>query len=369
MVSPAHDGNVSAPAPGESESISPAHGDPDDARRSSPRALLKPPSLEPDGSLPLSALPLAPLPEEVEPAGIIFRGAIHVEAGPRMPYTVTHRDLVWADNVHELVERAKRRQWNATTDIPWHAARTVPPDVEEALADVLTWMVQQEYAAWYVPARFLPRIHPAFSEVGFFLSTQVMDEARHVEAFVKRVYVNGVGLRTVSASTESSIKGLLSQDDFGKASFLLHVLGEGTFMELFHLLLEIAPDEATHEIVARSLEDEARHVAYGVGRLRRQLLAAPDSDAVGQAFVDALEARLSFTYEVSGLPRNVQEALAVVAGGGRGSASFDRGRRRVQQFVDDLTHARLQRLRQAGFSGTLAEHISQLHIRSAGGLM
>jgi hypothetical protein len=325
--------------------------------------------LDADGTLTLANLPLAPLPEEVEPAGIVFRGAARTAPGPGMPYTVTRRDVVWADNIHDLVERAKRRQWNATTDIPWHAARAVHPDIEEALADVLTWMVQQEYAAWYVPAKFLPRIHPAFSEVGFFLSTQVMDEARHVEVFVKRLYVNGVGLRTVSTGTESSIKGLLAQEDFARASFLLHVLGEGTFMELFHLLLEIAPDEATREIVARSLEDEARHVAYGVGRLRRQLLTASHPDAAGQAFIDALEARLSFTYEVSGIPQHVQEALAVVAGGGRGPAAADRGRSRVQRFVEDLNGARLGRLRQAGFSERVADHISRLHIRSAGGLM
>ncbi len=358
MTSPVHDDRSSARAP--------VGADPHDAEAP---ARPTPAPLEPDGSLPLSALPLAPLPEDVDPAGLIFRGATRVSPAPGMPYTVTRRDLVWADNIHELVERAKRRQWNATTDVPWHAARAVSPEVEEALADVLTWMVQQEYAAWYVPAKFLPKIHPAFSEVGFFLSTQVADEARHVEAFVKRLYVNGVGLRTVSAGTESSIKGLLSQEDFAKASFLLHVLGEGTFMELFHLLLEIAPDAATREIVARSLEDEARHVAYGVGRLRRQLLAAADPDAVGQAFVEALEARLSFTYEVSGIPQAVQEALAGVAGGGRGPASLDRGRRRVRQFIEDLNEARLARLRQAGFGEALAGHISQLHIRSASGLM
>ncbi len=369
MTRPARDDRTSAGSPPEGEALPSDRERRGAAERPSQHPAPAVPPLGPDGTLPLAALPLAPLPEEAEPEGIIFRGAARAATGPGMPYTVTRRDIAWADNVHELVERAKRRQWNATTDIPWQAARAVPPEIEEALADVLTWMVQQEYAAWYVPAKFVPRIHPAFSEVGFFLSTQVMDEARHVEAFVKRLYVNGVGLRTASAGTESSIKGLLAQDDFAKASFLLHVLGEGTFMELFHLLLEIAPDEATREIVARSLEDEARHVAYGVGRLRRQLLAAPHPDAAGQAFVDALEARLSFTYEVSGIPQPVQEALAVVAGGGREAASLDRGRRRVQRFGEDLNGARLQRLRQAGFSEKLAEHISQLHIRSAGGLM
>ncbi len=325
--------------------------------------------LEPDGSLLLMGLSLAPVPDRVEPAGVMFRGAPRAHPGPGMPYAITQRELVWTDNLHELIERAKRRQWNASTDIPWSAGRSVAPDLEDALAVILTWMLQQEYAAWYLPAKFIGQIHPAYTEVGLFLSTQVVDEARHVEAFLKRLYLNGVGLSEVAAGTESSIKGLLMQDDFARASFLLHVLGEGTFTDLFHLLIEIAPDEATRQIMVRSLEDEARHVAYGVGRLHTHLSVQRDVDAVGQQFVEALEARLSFTYEVSGLPPYVQEALAILAGGGGGPAALGRGVQRVRQFIDELNRSRKQRLLQCGFSESMAEHISKLHIRSSGGLM
>jgi hypothetical protein len=286
-----------------------------------------------------------------------------------MPYSITERKLVWADNLHELIERAKRRQWNASTDIPWAAGRNVAPDLEDALAGVLTWMLQQEYAAWYLPAKFVGQIHPAYTEAGMFLSTQVVDEARHVEAFLKRLYLNGVGLREVSPGTESSIKGLLMQEDFARASFLLHVLGEGTFTDLFHLLIEISPDDATRQIMVRSLEDEGRHVAYGVGRLRTQLSGEKDPDLLGQQFVEALEGRLSFTYEVSGLPPQVQEALAILAGGGRSPTAQGRGVPRIRQFIVELNENRKRRLLQAGFSEQVAEHISQLHIRSSGGLM
>jgi hypothetical protein len=230
-------------------------------------------------------------------------------------------------------------------------------------------MLQQEYAAWYLPAKFVGQIHPAYTEAGMFLSTQVVDEARHVEAFLKRLYLNGVGLREVSPGTESSIKGLLMQEDFARASFLLHVLGEGTFTDLFHLLIEISPDDATRQIMVRSLEDEARHVAYGVGRLRTQLSGQKDPDLLGQQFVEALEERLSFTYEVSGLPPQVQEALAILAGGGRSPAAQGRGVPRIRQFITELNENRKRRLLEAGFSEQVAEHISQLHIRSTGGLM
>ncbi len=58
--------------------------------------------LEPDGSLLLTGLSLAPVPDRVEPAGVVFRGAPRAQPGPGMPYTITKRELVWADNLNDL---------------------------------------------------------------------------------------------------------------------------------------------------------------------------------------------------------------------------------------------------------------------------
>lgn len=325
------------------------------------------PSLE-DG-LTLGNLNLPEPPESAEPAGIAFRGFNRLGPAPSMPYTVNTRAEAWSDNIHQLVEKAKRRQWDATTDIPWELGRKIRPDLEDALCSVLTWMVQQEYAAWYVPGKFLTKINPVYSEVTMFLSTHIIDEARHFEVFLKRLYLNGVGLGDVTPSTENSIKGLLNQDDYAKASFLLSVLGEGTFADLFHFLIANSPDDATKEIMKRTLEDEARHIAYGVGRLNNQLNHAEDRDAVGETFVQALEERLSFTKEVSGLPNHVQDALMVLAGGSNDIIAKENGRKKVNEFIETLNRNRYARLIEAGFSEKIANHISSLHIASAGGLM
>lgn len=324
-----------------------------------------------DEELPFETLDLPAPPATAEPSGVAFRGSQREESATtvQMPYSVNDRAEVWSDNAAELYERAKRKQWNATTDIPWEAGRGVDPDVEHALAQVLTWMVQQEYAAWYVPAKFIPRINPAYTEVSMFLSSQVMDEARHAEVFLKRLHLNGAGLKQVEPTTESSIKGLVSEDNYAHASFLLHILGEGTFKNLFSLLLEIAPDEATRRIVELAYRDEARHVAYGVNRLNNHLAHTDDPDELGEAFVEALERRLMITYEVSGIPAGVQEALAVVAGGGEKTGQVAAGEDRVEEFVRELNRDRKDRLRRAGFSEDIAERISDLHVRSSGGLM
>lgn len=322
-----------------------------------------------DEGFQLDDLDLEQPPEEADPRGLAFRGSQRDSPGPKMGWDVNDRASAWSDNAAQLYEQAKRRQWDASRDVPWEAGEDVAADLEQALATVLTWMIQQEYAAWYVPAKFLPRINPAYSEVQMFLSTQVVDEARHAEVFLKRLKLNDAGLQEAMPSTESSIKGLLKQDDYAQASFLLHVLGEGTFKDLFHLLIEVAPDQATKTMMTRALEDEARHVAYGVHRLRGQLEHAEEPDRVGERFVDALDKRLSFTYEVSGIPTNVQEGLAVLAGGGDREEQIAKGEDRVAKFVERLNENREKRLREAGFSERIVQEISDLHVRSAGGLM
>ncbi len=315
--------------------------------------------------LRLSAL-LGTPPEHVEPRGLAPRGLHADGGGVAYDFQVTDRSLVWADGVEKLYDQAKERQWNPTHDIPWESGRGVPPPLEHALCTVLTWMVQQEFAAWYVPAKFLPRIHPAYLEPVLFLSTQVVDEARHVEAFTKRLFLNGTGFVGSYPATEASLLGLIRQEDYDKASFLLHVLGEGTFLDLFAFLRRVAPDEASRAIFLRSHEDEARHVAYGTGRVRVQL--QHDPRAIDR-FVAALEERISFAQEVSGIPPQVQEALTVLAGGGERGGTFVRGVQLVKTFQEELKENRVRRLIGSGFPDAAAKHISDLHVRASGNAM
>ena len=64
------------------------------------------------------------------------------------------------------------------------------------------------------------------------------------------------------------IASLFEPADFSTASFLLSVLGEGTFLDLLAFLEAHAPDPATREICRRSRVDEARHVRFGIAHAR-----------------------------------------------------------------------------------------------------
>ena len=321
------------------------------------------PVIPPD--LRLTAMLGAP-PEQVEARGLGPRGLHRNGEGVPYDFQVLDRHQVWADGVEKLYDQAKERQWEAGRDIPWELGRGVPEPLERALCTVLTWMIQQEFAAWYVPAKFLPRIHPAYLEPVLFLSTQVVDEARHIEAFTKRVFLNGVGFVGSYPQTEASLQGLIKQEDYDKASFLLHVLGEGTFLDLFAFLRRIVPDEATRAIFVRSHEDEARHVAYGTGRVRSQLQQQPQAI---ERFIAALEERITFARDVSGIPSEIQEAIAVLAGEGDRGGAFVRGVHQVAEFQKELQENRVRRLAASGFPDAAAKHISDLHAQASGNAM
>jgi len=86
--------------------------------------------------------------------GFVPRGAVPEPGMPEYPYTLHRRLDVWADNVQDLYEQAKSKQWNATTDIPWSELRPLPDAVERAVCQLMTFLAENEYAALYMPAKF-----------------------------------------------------------------------------------------------------------------------------------------------------------------------------------------------------------------------
>ncbi|MGH2640537.1 MAG: ferritin-like domain-containing protein [Actinomycetota bacterium] len=301
----------------------------------------------------------AEIPERADPTtGFAPRGAVVEEGAPRFPYTETERDRVWAHNVASLYEQATASQWDASTDIRWRDLEPLPTHLERAVCQIMTHLAENEYAALYVPARFIPRIHPHFAEVALFLATQVNDEARHIEAFTKRALANGGGLQVSSAMTQTSLRSLLEQEDFSHASFLLSVLGEGTFLEYLAFVERFAPEPVTAEIARRARIDEARHVAFGVEHARHYLRADPDRAA---ELFDAVRRRASFLADASGTSPHIEEALVVLAAGEVTPSRIREGVKEVRGLQETMHRRRVTRLIQLGFPRPLAEEMSELH--------
>jgi hypothetical protein len=297
---------------------------------------------------------------EIAPAylGFVPRGAV-VEPGlPEYPFTLNHKAEVWTETVLDLYEQATSQQWSVNVDIPWQTLPSLPEDLEQAVCQVMTFLAENEYAALYIPAKFLPRINAQFIEVVLFLGTVINDEARHIEAFTKRAIANGGGLQRAATLTEWSLHSLLIQEDYFRVSFLLHVLGEGTFLELLEFVERFAPDPVTAEVARRARLDEGRHVAYGIAHARELLTAQP---ARQQALLEAAEERASALRAVSASNPVLMESLAALAGGGSGAEQMRVGLEAVGRLAGEMHSGRVRRLQQIGFDRAAAEELSAMH--------
>ena len=298
------------------------------------------------------------LEEAISNHGMAPRGAVAEPNVPDFGFRINRKIDCWADDVPELYERAKAEQWDATKDIPWHQLPVLNDDIERAVCQVMTFLVENEFVALYLPSKFIPRIDPHYTEVSLLLATQVKDEARHIEVYTKRALANGGGLQYVSASTQWALKSLMSQDNYLKASFLLHLLGEGTFLDLLGFITDIAPDPVTKEILVRTRQDEARHVGYGVSHVRYLLQEDPSME---DELLEAAEERASFLRASSGANPFLQRSLATLAGGGSSDELLEKGAARVREFYGKMHETRIHRMTTAGLSEATSKRIAELH--------
>ncbi len=302
---------------------------------------------------------LGEVPEEApRNSGFVPRGAVPEKGVPNFGFSLNRKNDIWADDIAELYQHATANQWDASRDIPWDALKPLPQEMERAICQIMTFLAENEYSALYVPAMFIGKINPQFAEVVLFLSTLMNDEARHIEVFTKRAIANGGGLQYGAAATEASLQTLIQQEDYPSASFLLHVLGEGTFIDLLQFIEKYAPDECTREVVRRTRIDETRHVKYGMSNIRWCIQREP---GLQEDLLKAVEKRAAVLDAATGVNPMVQEALAIMAGGGVDPAQMALGVERGRQLYETMHRNRMRRLILAGFDDTAARHMSELH--------
>jgi len=212
-----------------------------------------------------------------------------------------------------------------------------------------------------VHPRFLGRIHPHFREVVQLLALQVADEARHVEVFTRRGLLADGRLGVSGAGGRASLATLVAEADFSLASFLLSVMGEGSFLNLLAFLERHAPDAVTRQVSRLALQDEARHVAFGLAHLEHQAAVDP---SLRDRLRAAMERRHDALADTAGLNEEVFDALVVLAAGSWEPAALAEGHRRVQQLEAEMDEGRQRRLVRLGFPPADAAALSALHTRN-----
>jgi len=293
--------------------------------------------------------------------GLAARGAL-VEAGvPDVGLSLACRIDVWAEEAGRLYTQAAAAQWDPASAIPWDAPIDHPDEVEDAVVQLMTYLIENETAALLVPTRFLGRLHPHFREVMQLLAIQAADEARHIEVFTRRASLRRSELGLSTAGGQASLATLFEEADFAIASFLLSVLGEGSFLSLLWFLRDHAPDTCTREVARLAAQDEARHVAFGLAHLGRHVEEDP---GLRGSLAAAIERRHGALANTAGLNSEVFDALVLLAAGGWAPAALRRGHAVVVELGGDMDRGRQQRLLRLGFTPADASALSALHTRN-----
>ncbi len=293
--------------------------------------------------------------------GLAARGAWIEAGGPEPRFALADKDDVWSDDVPRLYDRALAGQWDPAAAIPWDAELPSDPVVERAVVQVMGYLVENEEAALVVPARFLGQIHPHFAEVQHILAATVADEARHAHTFARRARLTDVGPTLSGAGGRASLQTLLDEPDFATASFLLSVLGEGSFLSLLGFLERHGPDECTRTIARLVRADEARHVAFGIAHLERHCQIEPGLRA---RLAAAVERRHDDLRQTAGLNQSVFDSLVLLAAGATTPEAIAIGWAAVQELQRDMQNGRESRLSRLGFTPSESEALASLHTRN-----
>jgi len=139
------------------------------------------------------------------------------------------------------------------------------------------------------------------------------------------------------------------------------VLGEGSFLHLLAFIERHGPDAITRRVAHLALQDETRHVAFGMAHLQHQVAVQPE---LRDRLRRAIERRHDALVDTAGLNRDVLDALVVLAAGAWDAAAIAQGFAAVEALQADMDAGRRRRLVRLGFSPADAAALSALHTRN-----
>ena len=285
------------------------------------------------------------------------RGAELADGLPDLQPEVSRKSEVWAYNIEGYYEEAMTRQWNATTDIAWQdlSKYEVPDEQNRAFAQLCTFLTEVEMIATDVPAKWVSKLSPDFFEVKNFIATQAMDEARHAEVFRKRALASGIGLMKASPQNEWSLKQLRDADSFAEMSVGLHLAAEGFVLTLFRFSEYISPTGVDKKMFRLVMQDEARHVGYGMQHLKWVIDHFPEKREMIHTHLDEVENMLFG----GGYATEVTESFIILAGKGLKKENIEQGVRVTALFQLKQMEEYFERLDKCGL--TERRRMSKLH--------
>lgn len=239
------------------------------------------------------------------------RGAYPQAGVPPIGFALRNKYDLWADNAADLYEEAIQRRWIPASDIPWNTIEPLPDDVETAMCQLCTELIQHANVEIETIGNWQQNMSYGFHEVKLYLASEMFDSARAFEAFRKRALSNGGGLGLESKGSVNRMI-LESKGGWTETSVFLHLLRGVFTMTIYRYGEKFAHSEAEKVLFARSLQDKARHVSYGLQHLKYAVNHQLDKRivlgrllAIGEnVFVKELDDPV------------LRESLAIIFGGG-----------------------------------------------------
>jgi hypothetical protein len=191
-----------------------------------------------------------------------------------------------------LYENAKRDQWNSTERLDWSIdvdpEKGLIPDmgigiygtemwqklsdkeIQKLRHEAVTWQLCQflhgEQGALLATAQIVDSV-PWF-EGKQYAATQVMDEARHVEVFRRFVQEKLGNEYEVNPELKTLLDQILTDSRWDMKFLGMQIIVEGLALAAFGTIRDTATNPLLRDMTAAVMEDEARHVAFGVLSLR-----------------------------------------------------------------------------------------------------
>src|SRR3954452_10110572 len=249
--------------------------------------------------------------------------------------------------LNKLYEKAKTSQWNGETDLPWetdvdqeqvvlaNAANNSGLDEGMDLAgtpfetwtdkewiklgiESQNWTLSQfmhgEQGALLCTAKIVETV--PWIDAKYYASTQVMDEARHVEVFARYLDTKLSGHYPLNTHLGLLLEDIIHDSRWDMTYLGMQIMVEGLALAAFGFMHQLTTEPLLKQLLRYVMGDEARHVAFGVLSLQEYYAGLSAAELVERqefAFEAAVRMRDRFlqqeVWERLGIP--VKEAVTL----------------------------------------------------------
>ena len=228
--------------------------------------------------------------------------AVRLDMDALFTWDYTHDD----PKLVSLYEKAKSAQWNAATDVDW-SIEVDPSQVDEIQVQGLmamdaspfagfdrrnfeelawesqAWTISQflhgEQGALLATAKIVETVPDI--DAKHYAATQVMDEARHVEVYARYLSEKVERTYPINPSLDSLLHDLLADPRWDMTYLGMQIMVESLALAAFAFIHQTTREPLLKQITAKVMDDEARHVAFGIlslGSLYAEMPAAELAD-------------------------------------------------------------------------------------------